>query len=201
MKYFSTRTYRFLRAVVLGAFRLIHPKVVVRGRENIPEGACILCGNHSAFSDPIWLVGYADLPELPRIMAKSELSSVPVLGKLIQKLRCIYINRGTNDLTAIKTALKTLRDGDKLVIFPEGTRVRDGKTSEPHIGAMLLASRGVCPVIPVYVTAKKKLFRPIHVIFDKPMYPQSEGDRPSPQELEQNTKRLMDAIYRLGEEI
>ena len=113
MKRFSTRTYRFLRALVLGVFRIIHPRVILEGKDNIPEGACILCSNHSAFSDPIWLVGYANLPKMPRVMAKQELSKVPVLSWFCKKLGCIFVNRDGNDLVAIKTAMKTLREGER----------------------------------------------------------------------------------------
>ena len=199
MKFISTKGYRILRIFVLAAFRLVHPKVVVKGKENIPQVASIFCGNHSAFSDPVWLVGYANFPDLPRVMAKQELRKVPVMGWIFQKLRCIYVNRDGNDISAIKTALKTLRDGNHLVLFPEGTRVRRGKTSEPHNGAMLFASRSGCPVVPVYITANKRLFRPLHVIFGKPIYPDFAGSKPTPEELEQNTKFLMDTIYELGE--
>lgn len=201
MKYISTRGYRILRVFVLGAFRLVHPRVVVKGKENIPQEACILCGNHSAFSDPVWLVGYGNFPDLPRVMAKQELRKVPVMGWIFQKLRCIFVNREANDISAVKTALKTLREGNHLVLFPEGTRVRRGKTSEPHSGAMLFASRSGCSVVPVYITAKKRLFRPIHVIFGEPIKPLFAGSKATPEELEQNTKLLMDTIYELGEGI
>lgn len=198
MNFFSVRTYRFLRALVLGIFRIIHPKVVVSGRENIPEGACILSSNHSAFSDPIWLVGYANLPTMPRVMAKQELTKVPVISWFCKKLGCIFVNRDGNDLVAIKTAMKTLREGEKLVVFPEGTRVRDGKPSEPHIGAVLLAARTRCPIVPAYVTMHKKLFRAIHVVIGRPYYPKASA-KPSPEELEAGTTQLMKTIYGLGE--
>ena len=200
MKTFSTRTYRFLRVLVLGVFRIIHPRVIVKGKENIPEGACILCSNHSAFSDPVWLVGYANLPTMPRVMAKHELKKVPVLSWFFEKLGCIYVNRDGNDLVAIKTAMKTLRNGQKLVIFPEGTRVRDGKSVEPHIGTVLLSGRTQCPVIPAYITMNKKLFRPIHVIIGEPFYPEVSA-KPTSEELESNTQQLMKIIYGLGERI
>ena len=200
MKFFSVRTYRFLRALVLGVFRIIHPRVVVKGKEKIPEGACILSSNHSAFSDPIWLVGYANLPTMPRVMAKQELSKVPVISWFCKKLGCIFVNRDGNDLVAIKTAMKTLREGNKIVVFPEGTRVRDGKASEPHIGAVLLSARTRSPIVPAYVTMRKKLFRAIHVIIGEPFYPETSA-KPSPEELDTETKTLMKTIYRLGEGI
>lgn len=200
MKFFSVRTYRFLRALVLGIFRIIHPRVVVKGKENIPEGACILSSNHSAFSDPIWLVGYANLPTMPRVMAKQELSKVPVISWFCKRLGCIFVNRDGNDLVAIKTAMKTLREGNKIVVFPEGTRVRDGKPSEPHIGAVLLSARTRSPIVPAYVTMRKKLFRAIHVIIGEPFYPDTSA-KPSPEELDTETVNLMKTIYGLGEGI
>ena len=198
MKRFSTRTYRFLRVIVLGVFGLIHPRVVYRGRENIPEGACILAANHSAFSDPVWLIAYANLPKMPRVIAKQELSGVPVLSRIFKKLGCIFVNRDGNDLVAIKSAMKSLRDGEKLTIFPEGTRVRDGKMPEPHIGAVLLSSRTGCPIVPAYISMHKKLFRPIHVIVGKAFLPET-SPKPTPEELSEGTKQLMNTIYELGD--
>lgn len=199
MKMFSARTYRFLRAVALFFLRLVHPAVHVTGRENIPDGPVIFAANHSAFSDPIWVIGCADLPVIPRTMAKKELLKTPILGWLLKKLSVFPVDREGADIGAIKTAMKTIRDGSKLLIFPEGTRVRKGKKSEPHNGVVLIATRTQTSVLPVYVTAKKKLFRRINVVYGESYQPQTADKHATEQELNDLSAELLKKIYRLGE--
>lgn len=199
MKMFSARTYRFYRAFLLFINRIIHPVVHVSGRENIPEGPVILAGNHSSISDPIWIIACADLPVIPRTMAKKELLEKPILGWLLRGLGVFPVDREGSDVGAIKTAMKTIRDGNKLLIFPEGTRVRKGKKSEPHNGAMLIATRMQTKVLPIYVTAKKKLFRKIDVVFGEPYLPQTAEKRATEEELTALTEEMMLKIYSLGE--
>lgn len=199
MKMFSFTTYRILRALATGCTRLFHPVVKIKGRENIPEGAVVICCNHSSFSDPIYLLGNARLPEPVPIMAKQELMKIPVLGWVYRKLGAIPLDRSGNDLVAIKTAMKNLRDGMKLLIFPEGTRVRKGKKSEPHIGAVMLAVRTGTMILPCYVTAKKRFWRRIDVVYGKPYMPKTSTAKPGNEELLKLSEEMMAKIYALGE--
>ena len=199
MKMFSRRTFRFLRVFVLIALHIAHPVIRVRGRENIPEGPVVLCCNHSSFSDPIFVIVSGNLPVLPRTMAKKSLLGIPVLGWLYRKLGAFPVDRDGADIAAIKTAIQTLRDGKKLLIFPEGTRIRKGKKSEAHKGTMMIATRTQTPVLPVYLTAKKKIFRRIDLVFGKPYLPETAGRKATEQELNALSEELLKNIYRLGE--
>lgn len=199
MKILSARTFRFLRIFVLIALHIAHPVIRVTGRENIPDGPVILCCNHSSFSDPIFVIVCSNLSELPRTMAKKSLMGIPVLGWLYQKLGAFPVDREGADIAAIKTAIKTLRDGRKLLIFPEGTRIRKGKQSESHNGTMLIATRTQTPVLPIYLTAKKKIFRRIDIVFGKPYLPETADKRATEQELTELSDELLKNIYRLGE--
>lgn len=99
-----------------------HPIVHVRGLENIPDGPAVICCNHSSFSDAIWVIVCSHQKRIFRTMAKKELFSHRVLGWFITKLGAFPVDREANDIHAVKTALGVLREGDKLLIFPEGTR-------------------------------------------------------------------------------
>lgn len=201
MKFFSDRTYRFLRNLLAGVFRIAHPVVKVKGRENIPEGPVIFTCNHSAFSDPIWLIGYSKLPVIPRTMAKRELIHTPVIGWLLTKLAVIPVDRDGNDLTAMKTALKALKEGRKLLIFPEGTRIRRGKISQPHSGAALLSVRTGTPILPCYITAKKRFWGRLDIVYGKPYLPTVAGPKPTGEELDRITEDMMKTIYAMGEKL
>lgn len=193
----SNRFYRFARVPVRAVMRAMHPVMRVSGKEHIPEGPCILCGNHSALTDPIWVVLAAWFDRVPRTMAKKELFRVPVVNWLVQLVGAFPVDRQGSDIGAIKTALRALREGDKLMIFPEGTRIRRGKTSEPHSGAMLIATRAGVPVVPIYISTNKRLFAPIEIVFGEPICP-GQG-KFTQQQLDEMTADMMQTIYRLGE--
>lgn len=199
MKLFSDRTYRVLRWIAHMLMRVAHPVVRIHGRENVPEGAAVVAANHSAFSDVIWVHVAMKTKTIPMTMAKKELFGVFLLGKLFRKVGAFPVDREGNDIKAVKTSLKCLHDNNKLVIFPEGTRVRRGKTSNAHSGAMLLACRADAPVLPVYLTMKKRPFCPIDVIIGKPYKPSYEGAKPTGEELEHLTAEMMRTIYQMGD--
>lgn len=197
---FSQRTYRILRAFLTVWLRILHPVIHVHGRENIPEGPCMLCCNHSCFSDPVWVIVYGKLSRLPRIMAKQELMKLPVLGWLYRKLGAFPVDRGATDLKAVQTTLKTLREGNRVLIFPEGTRVRKGKRVEAHSGALLMANRAKVPVVPIYVSTKKHLFSPINLSFGEAYFPEYAAAKATPEELTLRSAELLEKIYAMGDE-
>lgn len=197
----SHRFYRFIIRPLRFLLGFAHPRLRVKGRENIPEGACVLCANHASLTDPIWIVLAGKFPHVPRTMAKKELIDTPVIGKLVTMLGAFPVNRGTADLNAVKTAMRVLKEGEKLQIFPEGTRIRKGKKSEPHTGAVMIATRMNVPVVPVYITAKKHFLHPIDVVFGEPYFPEHSAPRATQQELEDLTAELMAKIYQMGEDL
>ena len=190
--------YHALYRIVWPVFSLAHP-VGARGRENIPEGGAVLCANHSALCDPILVCFACTLRWMVRPMAKIELSRVPALGWLLGKAGVIYVDRGHADVHAVKEALKWLKEGQKLLVFPEGTRVRKGEDVKGKSGAALFATRTGTPLVPIYVSWKKYWFRPSPVVIGKPIYPKIAGRKATAEELEQITEHLMAEIYRLGE--
>ena len=133
-------------------------------------------------------------------MAKKELFSNKFLCWFFGKLGGFPVDRGNTDIKAIKESLHTLKDGNKLLIFPEGTRVRQGQTVEPHSGAILLANKVGAPVVPVYLSVKKGLFRPITIRFGKAGFSDFGGVKPDSQALEDRTRKLMAEIYAMGDQ-
>lgn len=192
-------SYRFIAGALRLGLRLMHPVVHIRGRETLPEGAAMLCCNHSAISDPIWVIVMGRFPDLPRTMAKRELIDTKVIGWIVRKLAAFPVDRGQTDIGAIKTAMHALREQKNVLIFPEGTRVRKGKVSQPHSGAILLATRMKVPVVPIYLSTKKRFLQPVTLIYGEPYLPQYAGAKPTPEELESLTAELMQKCYALGE--
>lgn len=197
----SPFTYSLVAGVIRLCFRICHPVIRVQGRENLPEGAAVVCANHSSFTDPLWILAWARFQKLPRTMAKKELFQNSLFGWFLGKLGAFPVDRGNTDLTAIKTAFQTLKEENKLLIFPEGTRVRKGKTSESHPGAIVIAHRMKAPIVPVYLSVKKGLFRPVHLIFGSPYSLDFGGRKPDTAALNTAAAELMSGIYTMGESL
>lgn len=192
------RIYRLLYCIVKPFFCLCHPVRAI-GREHIPEGNVVLCANHTALSDPLFVCFAATMRFMLRPMAKIELSRVPVIGPLLGKAGVIYVDRGHADVKAVKAALSCLKGEGKLLIFPEGTRVHQGEDVAAKGGAALFATRTNSPILPVYVSRKKPWFRPTTVVFGQPYYPQIQGRKATSEELDEITHTVMDQIRALGE--
>ena len=148
----TDRFFYVLYTVLWPIFNLIHPVKAI-GRENIPEGAALICPNHTRASDPFFVLFAFKRKHIMRAMAKAELMRVPVIGWLLGKAGVFGVERGSADINAVKTALRVLKDGYKLLLFPEGTRVAEGQEEEHEAktGAAMLAVRTGVPIVPVYL--------------------------------------------------
>ena len=192
--------YRILYTIVRVALFFWHPVFRVTGRENIPAGACVICGNHIGMADPLWTIFALREKRFFRIMAKEQLLEVPLLGRLLRWIGLIGVKRGENDVHAVREALKTLKAGDKLLLYPEGTRARHGRL-EGKTGAVLLAQRAECPLLPVYIQRRRRPFSPLRLVIGQPYTVSFPQRRAAAEELRTATDALMDTIYALGEGI
>ncbi len=168
------------------------------GLENIPQGAAILCGNHTANVDSVLVILALGSTKQHAAMAKEELFKIPGFNWLIRQLGAYPVARGSNDIAAVKFSLKALKDGLKLVIFPEGTRVRPGQVVEPKAGAAMLAVKTGTPLVPIYINPGSKFFNAT-VICGEPFYPQVEG-RATAEDYQRITNELMERIHALNPE-
>lgn len=189
-----------VRFIILVVFSVLY-RVEITGRENIPaKGAALLCGNHVSELD-MFFIGYR-IKRLVRWMAKEELFRNPVLRFLITWLGAFPVKRGKADVGAIKTALRLLKEGHVVGIFPEGTRTKHKEKSEVRVkpGAVMLAIESGAPILPVAVSASYKPFSRIRIIFGKPYTLDVEKDRKySNDEMKEIGITIMQNIYRLLE--
>ncbi len=145
----------------------------VIGRENLPEGGCVVCPNHTQNSDPPMAAAAISNRHEMMCMAKKELFDVKGLGPLITWLGAFPVDRSRADLTAIKIALKTVKDGKKLIIFPQGTR--DAGEDEAKDGAAMLAMKTKAPIVPMYISEKKRFRSRVTVIIGEPFMPETNS--------------------------
>lgn len=195
----KNRVYTVLYLIIWVFMRIFHPWKAI-GVENVPEGAVLMCGNHTTLGDPFYVVCCLGRKRQTHVMAKAEAMKWPVIGFLLKKAGIIGVNRGRSDMAAVKECMRVLRNGEKLLMFPEGTRVREGETSEAHTGAAMLATRTDTMLVPVYISTKKRRFCKTTVVFGQPYHPTFEGRKPSADDYQRIADDLLDRIRALGEQ-
>ena len=193
------KLYSFLYPFVWLYMKLVCPWEA-SGVENIPEGAVLMCSNHSSMGDPFYVFVSMGRRRQTRVLAKNEIMKWPVVGWIAKKAGVIGVKRGNADITAIKECMRVLRSGEKLLMFPEGTRVKEGESVDAHSGAAMLATRTGVPILPVYITPNKKKVKKVKVIFGEPYLPQFEGRKATPEDHHRISEDLMKRIRCLGGE-
>ncbi len=159
--------------------------ISVEGAENEPaDVTCLICANHISEADPVMLG--ASLKHNPRYMAKKELMRIPVLKQLITALGAFPIDRGGSDVGAIKRTVEMLKNGESVIMFPQGTRCRgvDPETTKVKHGCALIALRADVPVLPILIRTRRykvRLFQRTVIRIGTPIDPQelkaAAGDR------------------------
>jgi 1-acyl-sn-glycerol-3-phosphate acyltransferase len=143
--------------MVQGIFKVIlllsGTKVIVKGRENIPEDRPVLyVSNHRGFFDIV--VGYCQVKGLCGFIAKKELGKVPLLASYMKALNCLLLDRNNTreGLKTILEAIDVVKSGCSIWICPEGTRSQTDDLLPFQEGSMKIATKSGCPIIPVAIT-------------------------------------------------
>jgi 1-acyl-sn-glycerol-3-phosphate acyltransferase len=125
-------------------------RLTARGFEHFPwRGPMILACNHQSYWDPP--AAGAVSPRPLHFMARRSLFKNPIFGALITVMSAFPVERDKADPKAVRAALDILRKGRALLIFPEGTRSRNGQLGAAREGVGMLALRSGAPVIPCYL--------------------------------------------------
>lgn len=178
--------YSFARSLVNSVLKPIYRFEVI-GKENVPaDGGVLLCANHIDNLDPP-VVGIT-APRPVHFMAKEELFSIPVLGKIVPHLNAFPVKRGMSDREALRKGLGILKDGKVLGLFPEGTRSKTGEMGKGLAGAGFFALRSDAHVVPCAIIGPYKAFKKLKVVYGKPI------DMASIKEKKLNAEQATDLI-------
>ena len=188
------------RGIVKGAI-WIYCKIVYRfelvGKENIPkDGSVIICANHRSFLDPplieVTTVRYT------RFLAKEELTKNKFLAFLGYIFDAILVKRDSKEVKALKESLQTLKNGDCLALFPEGTRNGLAKGEKVKDGAAFFAVRSGAPVVPCGIKGGEKGNRKVTITYGKPLdFSEYKGSKDK-DVLDKVTEEIMGNILELA---
>lgn len=191
--------YRFCCAVMRPYYNLVYP-ARVEGLENLPaEGGCILCANHIAARDPFYLAVKVRSRFL-HFMAKAELFRRGPVAAFMRGLMSFPVDRGHNDLNAVRTSLRLLSEGHILGVFPQGTRSRDNTRTPMLTGVSMIALRSGKPVVPVYIGGPYRPFKRMYVRFGEPVDLSSVGRRFDGETMAAATRLIEEAVWSMKEE-
>ena len=132
-----------------------HYRVI--GAENmIEEGPCIIAANHCSYLDPP-LVGVACRRAI-HYLARKSLLDIPVLGSILPQLNVIPVDQKNADRSALMGAIRVVRYGGGVLIFPEGTRSPDGELQPAQPGIGMIVVKTDAPVVPVRIFGSYQAF-------------------------------------------
>ena len=191
----SNFLYKIAFNFLKGLLHLVFP-FKTEGMEKLPEGGCLLCGNHTHFADPLFIVFSLKSDRQYGAMGKEELFKNKLFAAFFRFAGVFPVSRGKHDISAIRVSLDILKKGKKLILFPEGTRVKPGMTVKPKTGAVRIAHKTKKPIVPIYIPRRKtvlNLFKPIRVIYGEPYIPLIDD----PNDYEQLTAAAEDLMNRI----
>jgi 1-acyl-sn-glycerol-3-phosphate acyltransferase len=197
--------YKVARRVLYMTYlALYHHKVEWEINPKEIQGGAIIAPNHVSYLDPQLVC--ASWPGDLSFFAGSRLFKHLFMGCLLRLLCCHPVEKG-KELATIRTAISLLKEGKKVVVFPEGTRSDDGDLKPFHNGVAFLALQSHCPIIPCYVggsydawprSRKWPRFRGVRTFcrFGRPILPLDANGKPVAKET--LNKLLYEAISRLS---
>ena len=157
----------FLHKIPVFFFSLLYP-LKIYGKENIPDDGAILICNHFRAIDCGFIIRAYNKDV--KFLAKQELFKNKLLSKIIKSYGAIPIDRDNPDMKSLLAAIKHIKEGHKLAIFPEGTRNKTNTNELQEIkgGTVVFAVKAKCPIVPIMIDNKSKIFRKTHMIIGKP---------------------------------
>lgn len=171
--------WRFLRSLCRW-FSVLHLRFRCYGMHHVPRrGAAVLVCNHQSFMDPV-IVSIA-LPREAAYMARDTLFRNRLFRALISSLNAYPVRRGNADVGAIKESLRRLKQGQLLVLFPEGTRTVDGRIMPMMPGLGAIARKAGVPIVPTLIDGLSQVWprdavipRPGNVVveYGTPIHPE-----------------------------
>ena len=133
-------------------------------------------------------------------MAKQELFKIPVMRFFLKRLNAISVDRSGMPISAVRGALKALKNGEQLGIFPEGTRYNTGDGSDARGGVAMFSYKCKAPIVPIHLVYKRNVnfFNRYEIRIGKPIISEELGiEKGSSEEYTQAGEHIMETVYGL----
>lgn len=156
-----------LRVIVIPVYWLFKP-FRFYGARKVKDGACVYICNHYGLMD----IAYPACTtwEGLHYIGKKEVEKIPVVNLLFRAFKGISAKRDGNDVRVLLDCFKCLKNDEKIVIFPEGTRNKTGVEMQPfRHGAAAIAIKAKAPIIPIMIYKKPRYFRMAHILVGEPI--------------------------------
>ncbi len=170
------------------------------GNRKIKDGACVYICNHYRLSDVMYPA--VTTWEGIHFVAKKSLAKSKFLNFFCRRVKVLYVNRDGNDARGLIDGLKCLKNGEKISLFPEGTRNKTSDELQPFkSGASIFAIKARVPVVPIMIYKRPKPFRLNHVLIGEPFELSEFYEKKLDAEIvEQADQRLIDVMQRLRDD-
>lgn len=184
-------------------------RLTVIGEEHVPKGQAVLyIGNHRSIFDIV--VTYARCPGLTGYISKNGVNKVPVLGIIMRRLYCLFLDREDikQGLKVILQAIEYVKEGISICVFPEGTRNKDNEHPDSLLpfkeGTFKIAQKSGCPIIPMALIGTADIFEnhfpwirktDVTLIYGEPIYV-SELDKNAQKHLGAHCQRVIQQMLR-----
>lgn len=173
-------------------FSLIY-RIKVEGLEYYDRAqAKILCPNHINYQDPLVIGSF--VPGYIHFMAKKEIFSNRLYNWFFRGCNAFPVDRGGNDIGAVKTAMRLLKDGETVLIFAEGTRNPGLTPLPPKPGVGMIAYKSGVPIQPVTIDSTYKLFSKLRIIIHPPVHLKFES-KPTSEDYEGVVSKVLETVY------
>ena len=151
--YTSKQVGRWARSLL----RVAGAKINVQGQENLMHTPAVYVSNHQGNFDVPIMLGCIGNPK--PLMAKKELTKLPIIRDWMKHLRCIFVDRYNvrQAMNSLKEAGQLVEDGYSVVVFPEGTRSKGDQMGEFKNGAFRIAVKAGVPIVPIRINGSYKL--------------------------------------------
>lgn len=197
MKKFFKNIVKFIVRGAIYIWCKIYYRAEIKGLENVPkEGALIFAGNHRSYLDPPLIVATAKRDM--RFIAKEQLKENLFLRFLIWTFDAILVKRNEKDVGPIKESLKTLKEGNCIALFPEGTRNGLEKGEKTKDGVAFFAVRSGAKVIPCGIKGGEKQNRKVTITYGKPLDYSELKNNKDKDVLDKVTEEIMNNIIELA---
>ncbi len=155
---YEQTTYNYVTEWAIKRIKASGASINMIGLENIPNQKGILfISNHQSNFDILSLLAYLGVPK--GFVAKTELGKVPMLSDWMKRIHCLFMDRNNikQSASVIIEGIKQLKAGINMVIFPEGTRGKNGVMGEFKSGSFKLATKAKAPIVPITIDGTYKI--------------------------------------------